>query len=307
MSKTKPTLLITGSNGFLGQKLTDLFAAAHTYKVYASSKSPNRNPNTDGFSFEQLDISDSDALDAFLLRIKPTIIINCAAISSVEGCEADKPACQALNVDAVRGLAAFAKAHDAYLVQLSTDFVFDGTQGPYSETDSTAPLSEYGRSKVASEQLLAAADIRYSVLRTILVYGVHADKGRSNLLLWAKSSLAEGKSIKTVADQCRTPTFVDDLARACQLAVEQQAQGIFHISGEELMSISEVVRTVADYWGLDKSLISEVTAADIGQGDNRPRKTGFNIAKAKTVLGFSPTPFRDSLKIIDQQIDYYTK
>jgi dTDP-4-dehydrorhamnose reductase len=97
------------------------------------------------------------------------------------------------------------------------------------------------------------------------------------------------------------PTFVDDLAYACQLAIEREAQGIFHISGAELMSINEAVYAVADYWQLDKSLISEISAASIGQADNRPRQTGFDLSKSKNELGYVPTPFVESLAIIDRQ------
>ncbi|WP_343563584.1 SDR family oxidoreductase [Sphingobacterium sp.] len=295
-------ILVTGSNGFLGQKVVDLLAGNDRYEVTAISKGPNRNPNQIGYVFFQVDLLDQSLLADFLSNHIFDAIIHTAAMTSVEACEADKSACQLINVDLVRTLADYCEKNKAQLVHLSTDFVFDGKKGTsYNELDKPNPQSEYGKSKYASEQVLAQSSCPYAILRTILVYGINADPNRSNLVLWAKGKLSQKEAIKVVNDQWRMPTFVDDLAHACQLAIERQAQGIFHISGAELMSINEAVYKIADYWQLDKSLISEISAASIGQADNRPRLTGFDLSKSKNELGYKPTAFVESLAIIDRQ------
>lgn len=295
-------ILVTGSNGFLGQKVVDLLAGDDRYKVTAISKGSNRNPNQVGYVFEQIDLLDHTKLTDFLSSHTFDTIVHTAAMTSVEACEADKAACQLINVDLVQTLASYCEKNQAQLVHLSTDFVFDGKKGsPYHEQDLPNPQSEYGKSKHASEQVLAQSACNYAILRTILVYGINADPNRSNLVLWAKGKLKQKEAIKVVNDQWRMPTFVDDLASACQLAIEREARGIFHISGAELMSINEAVYAIADYWQLDKSLISEISAASIGQADNRPRLTGFDLSKSKSELGYVPTSFVESLAIIDRQ------
>ena len=295
-------VLVTGSNGFLGQKVVDLLAKKEQYDVIAISKGPNRNPNQVDYAFFQVDLSDRTKLTDFLAEHTFDAIVHTAAVTSVEACEADQVACQILNVDLVEYLASYCKAHQTQLIHLSTDFVFDGKKGTtYNELDAANPQSEYGKSKYASEQVLVQSNCHYAILRTILVYGINADPNRSNLVLWAKSKLSKNEPIKVVNDQWRMPTFVDDLAYACQLAIDREAQGIFHISGSELMSISEAVYKIADYWNLDKGLISEISAASIGQAENRPRHTGFDLTKSKAELGYVPTSFIDSLAIIDQQ------
>ncbi|WP_411972961.1 SDR family oxidoreductase [Sphingobacterium sp. Lzh-3] len=299
-------ILVTGSNGFLGQKVVDLLAKNDQYDVVAISKGPNRNPNQVNYAFFQVDLSDREKLTDFLSAQTFDAIVHTAAMTSVEACEADQAACQLLNVDLVAYLASYCTAHQTQLIHLSTDFVFDGKKNaPYDETDLPNPQSEYGKSKYASEQVLVQSNCNYAILRTILVYGINADPNRSNLVLWAKSKLSQNEPIKVVNDQWRMPTFVDDLAYACQLAIDRKAQGIFHISGAELMSISEAVYKIADYWQLDKGLISEISAANIGQAENRPRQTGFDLTKSNAELGYVPTSFMDSLAIIDNQFKMF--
>jgi dTDP-4-dehydrorhamnose reductase len=294
-------VLITGSNGFLGQKLIDLLTKDRNYEVFAISMNKNDNPNTENYHFQQLDLMNSELLNRYLSEVKPNYIIHTAAITSVEGCEADQVGCQKMNVEVVEQLANYCKDTNGFLVQLSTDFVFDGKNGPYAEDDFANPLSEYGKSKLRSEQVINNSGCAYAILRTILVYGINANPNRSNLVLWAKEKLSKKESINVVKDQWRMPTFVDDLADACLLAIKKRATGVFHISGEEMFTIVEIVYQIADFWNLDKSLISEITAASINQSESRPQKTGFILSKAKSILGFQPTPFKASLEIIDKQ------
>lgn len=294
-------VLITGSNGFLGQKLIDLLSKNLNYDVFAISMNKNDNPNIENYNFQQLDLMNSEHLGNYLSEVKPDYIIHTAAITSVEECEAEKTRSEKMNVEVVKQLADYCKQANSFLVQLSTDFVFDGQNGPYKEDDLTNPLSEYGKSKLRSEQVIHNAGCEYAILRTILVYGINANPNRSNLVLWAKEKLSKNEPIKVVKDQWRMPTFVDDLAEACLLAIEKRATGVFHISGEEMFTIAEAVYQIADFWNFDKSLISEITAASLGQSENRPQKTGFVLTKAKSILGFQPTPFKASLEIIEKQ------
>ena len=295
-------ILITGSNGFLGQKLTDLLVSENKYSILAVSKSVNRNPKTDGYSFRQLDITIEEDLASLIADFNPTHIVHTAAMTSVEACEEHAEACQKLNVDSVAFLAERCKAAGIHLTFISTDFVFDGKAGPYSEQDPANPVNAYGHSKLAAEDAITKSGCEAAILRTILVYGVIADKKRSNLVLWAKNKLENKEEINVVNDQWRMPTWVDDLAAAALLSVEKKAQGIYHISGDSMYSILEVIMEVAEYWNLDKTLVRPISAATIGQAENRPQTTGFILEKAQQQLGYVPTSLLQSLEEINKQL-----
>jgi dTDP-4-dehydrorhamnose reductase len=153
-----------------------------------------------------------------------------------------------------------------------------------------------------SEKLVEKSGLKWSIVRTMLVYGVVDFMSRSNIVLWAKDALSKGKTINVVDDQFRCPTLSEDLAEGCALVALQGKEGIFHISGKDFMSIIELVRTVADFWQLDKSLIHPSKTATLGQAAERPLKTGFILDKARMELGYEPHSFQEGLAVVDQQL-----
>lgn len=296
-------IFITGSNGFVAQKFCEISKLGlPSHAILGVSKSSNRNPNLADSDFLQLDLADFEALSAALQQFAPTHILHTAAITSVEACKQDKSLADLMNVQLTSFLAYYCKNKSAHLTFLSTDFVFDGKEGPYIESAPTNPVNAYGQTKVEAEQRIIQSEADAAILRTILVYGVIADPNRSNLVLWAKKQLENNQTIRVVSDQWRMPTWVDDLAKACLLAMQKNAVGIYHISSTAMYSILELVEQVAQHWNLDRSLITPISADEIGQATNRPRATGFILDKAKRELGFSPTSFADSLLIIDKQL-----
>lgn len=296
-------ILVTGSNGLLGQKLTDILRYHSDYELIASSKGPNRYPSTEGFIYEELDVTDYFDLERIIVKHSPYAVIHTAAMTNVDQCETEMEACEKLNVDSVKHLIKLAEIHPFYLVHLSTDFIFDGTKGPYKENDAPNPLSLYGHSKNDAEQLLIKSSINYSILRTIIVYGVAASMSRSNIVLWAKGALEKGSPIKVVNDQYRMPTLAEDLAKACILAINRNAQGIFHISGKDYMSVIEMVRRIAKFFKLDDALIEETDSSTLNQAAARPPRTGFVLDKAIQELGYTPHSFEEGLAIVQKQLE----
>ncbi|PWS26862.1 NAD(P)-dependent oxidoreductase [Pedobacter yonginense] len=296
------TVLTTGSNGLLGQKLTEKILAEGRVKLVATSKGANRYPIKSGYDYAEMDILNPEQITAVIEKYKPDAIIHTAAMTNVDTAEADKERCHKLNVDAVQSLISLCKEKDIQLIHLSTDFVFDGADGPYKEEDAVNPLSYYGESKVLAEDLLKNSKANWVILRTILVYGITNDMSRSNIVLWAKGALEKALPINVVNDQWRMPTLAEDLAEACILAVEKSAHGIYHISGKDYMSIADLVRKVADYWGLDQSIIAEVSSEGLNQTAKRPIRTGFVLDKAVKDLNYNPHSFEEGLKIVDEQM-----
>lgn len=299
-------IYITGSNGFLAQKFCEVVLDRKLpYDVYGVSKAKNRNIYLKDTCFRAIDLTDFDLLAQSLAEVKPTHLLHTAAMTTVEGCELHQEEAYKINVLLTAYLADYCAVHGIHLTFLSTDFVFDGKAGPYAEIDATHPLNYYGETKVLAEQSILGTKATAAILRTILVYGAIPDRSRGNLVLLAKSQLEQNMEIKVVVDQWRMPTWVDDLAVACILAMEARAVGIFHISGNQMMTIYEAVVCVADTLNLDKRLITSIEAKDLGQADNRPRKTGFNLLKSKNELSFVPTSFVESLPYICEQLKRY--
>ena len=229
-------ILVTGSNGLLGQKLIEKLVNNTKFEIIATAKGLNRLPFQTGYKYFPLDITvEKEILDLFE-REKPDIVIHTAAMTNVDLCETEKDECWKLNVKAVEYIINACQSSDSFLIHLSTDFIFDGLDGPYTEEGVANPLSFYGWSKYAAEKLVLNSSIKWAIARTVLVYGIAHDMSRSNIILWVKNSLETGKSIKVVNDQWRTPTLAEDLADGCILIAEQEAKGIYNISGKDLLT-----------------------------------------------------------------------
>ena len=238
-------ILITGSNGLLGQKLIKALQASH--KVLATSKGPCRVHDKKGFEYKELDVTSEFAVKQIINDFRPDAVINTAAMTNVDACEDQQEACDKLNIDAVQYLADACAEVGAHLVQISTDFIFDGEAGPYKEDAEANPLSHYGLSKWKSEQLLQKHSCDWVVLRTIIVYGTADNLSRGNIVLWGRGALIKGDPLNIIDDQFRTPTLAEDLAKACLLAIEKRALGVYHVSGKDFMSILEMVQRMADF------------------------------------------------------------
>jgi len=296
-------ILLTGSNGLLGQKLIGRLSQQPGVELIATARGENRAAVREGYRYHSLDITDRTAVLEAFERFRPDSVIHTAAMTHVDQCEQQPEACTELNVQAVAHLVEACALHDSHLVHLSTDFIFDGSHGPLDESAQPAPISVYGHSKLKAEHLVQEGLNRYAIVRTMLVYGLADEMSRSNIVLWALDSLSAGKSIKVVHDQFRSPTWAEDLAEGCILAALSHAQGIYHISGAETLSILDFVRRVARFWALDASLIEPIDSASLGQPARRPPRTGFLIDKAQAELGFQPHSLEEAFARIRVQLE----
>jgi dTDP-4-dehydrorhamnose reductase len=297
-------ILITGSNGLLGQKLVEVLRKRQDVELLATSRGGNRIEQFSNFTYKSLDITNAtEVLDVFA-SFKPTAVINTAAMTNVDACEDDKEGCDALNVKAVEHLISGCKQYNAHLVHLSTDFVFDGEDGPYKEEDVPNPLSYYGQSKYKAEQLIINSGLeKWSVVRTIIVYGIGDNMSRSNIVLWAKGALEKGQELNIVDDQFRAPTLAEDLAEGCILIADQGATGIYHISGSDQMHILELVQRVAKFFNLSTENLNPSKSSSLNQAAKRPPRTGFVLDKAINSLGYNPHTFEEGLAILASQLN----
>lgn len=300
-------ILITGSNGLLGQKLVYKLKVNSNFNLIATARGENRLLDKSGYVYEQLDITNYENVKAVFEKHKPDAIINTAAMTNVDACETEKEAALLMNATSVAHQVKVLESlksntYDPHFIHLSTDFIFDGTHGPLTEEEKPNPLSYYAETKLEAERIVIASKLKWAIARTVLVYGIVDNMSRSNIVLWVKQNLEQGKTINVVDDQFRTPTLAEDLADGCILIAEKKAEGIFNISGKDFYSILELAHVVADYYKLDKSLIKPSKSADIKQPAKRPPKTGFIIDKARKVLGYDPHSFPEGIKMMEEQI-----
>jgi len=309
----KKKILITGSNGLLGQKIIYNLLKRGNAHIIATSKGENRLKEKKGYIYESLDITNKAEVEEIIKKHSPDCVINTAAMTNVDTCETQRKECWALNVTAVENIVEALENNPLprekeitgfgtpRLIHLSTDFIFDGTSGPYNEKAVPNPLSYYALSKNESEKVVFCSQLKWAIARTMLVYGVVDNMSRSNIVLWAKDILSKGHKINAVDDQFRTPTLAEDLAEGCILIIEKEVEGIYNISGKDFMSILELVYKAADFWKLDKLLITPSKSSSLNQPAKRPPRTGFIIDKAIQTLEYNPHSFEEGLAVVDKQ------
>jgi dTDP-4-dehydrorhamnose reductase len=293
-------VLVTGSGGLLGQKLVDLLIRQPDVQVIVTARRKMvAPPDAD---FQVMDITQSSDIARVFSLTSPDTVINTAAMTQVDDCEVKREECWNQNVTAVDHLVKACEEYHAHLIHVSTDFIFDGSHGPLTEDEKPGPVNYYGESKLAGEKIVGMASCPWTILRTVLVYGVTPDMSRSNIVLWVKKSLEEGKPIRVVNDQWRTPTLAEDLAMGCWLATKNKKTGVFNISGRDMMTPFDIAMRTAEFFKLDKSLITPTDSTHFKQPAARPMKTGFVIEKAKRDLGYEPRSFEEGLRVVADQL-----
>jgi dTDP-4-dehydrorhamnose reductase len=291
-------ILVTGANGLLGQHLIKLLLDNHC-NVVGTGRGPCRVNfvNNPGYVYYDADLLDEIAMYQVFAQEKPEIVVHAGAMTQLDECEAQRELCENINVKATAMIALYAEEFSKHLIYVSTDFVFDGEKGSYCEDDICNPISWYGFTKVQAEGIVESSSIPWTIVRTCLVYGNVLSGTRKNIVSWVKESLEKNEAIKVVSDQWRTPTYVEDLAKGILLVIQQKATGIYHISGQELLTPYDMAIQTARYFKLNEALIEKVDASVFTQPAKRPQKTGFDISKAKKMLGYEPFSFLYGLKM----------
>jgi dTDP-4-dehydrorhamnose reductase len=290
-------ILITGSNGFLGTYLTEI-GANRAVEMVCSARQRADLPYP---VFEYLDITDPVRLKYLLDLHQPDVLINTAAMSKPDACQKNKTACYAVNFTAVKTLADVCFQKGVHLIHLSSDFVYDGRHGLYSEEDIPEnPVNYYGQCKLDAEKCIVNSPVKSAIVRTCLVYGYPLIPKASNLFTWVKSSLEKGERIQVVNDQFRTPTLVTDLADAVLKLAERKAEGIWHVSGDEYLSVYEFACRIASAFDLPLSRIQPVASASLNQAAMRPPKTGFRINKAMREINYHPHNISNGLDVLHE-------
>jgi len=296
-------VLITGANGLLGQALVRRLSRHQEFDVLATARDDAPRFTGASCGYTPLDVTAPDAVANVFEDFAPNVVINCAAMSDVAECDENRHEAWAVNARAVKRLAKHCRETRARLVQVSTDFVFNGKRGPYDEDARPDPVNYYGRTKLAAENAVREAGRdNWAIVRTVLLYGTGHNLSRSNVVLWMIDELSAGNQLHIVDDQYRTPTYVDDLAAGIERLVDREKTGIYHISGRELVSIYELACTVTEVFDLNASLIEPVSSDFFEDDVDRPPRTGFIILRAETELDYDPRSLPDGLRDLKERL-----
>ncbi len=294
-------LAVTGAAGLLGQKLVEQALKAG-HEVIPFDLDPTV-PVPFG-TIIPLDITDAGAVGAVMDECRPDWVVNAAAYTAVDASEEAEARVLAVNVEGVRNLLQSAGEISARVITLSTDYVFDGREGPYRENAAMNPLGVYGRSKADMEQAVHEAGGGHLIARTMVLYGA-APGVRRNFGLWVLQNLRAGEPIRAVTDQMGNPTLASDLARLLIAIAAQDGSGICHVAGADRVSRYDFALALADEFGLDRGLIEPALTSDLGQAAERPLESGFVLDTLETEFGLRSLGLRAGLELFHAEVDAY--
>jgi dTDP-4-dehydrorhamnose reductase len=295
----KKRILIFGANGMLGQSLCGFYSKKKNVQLLGCSLEDL--PELNGIDYFPCDITKRDNVKKAILDFYPDYIINASAYTNVDKSEIEREEAWKVNVKGVEYLSEAARVLDARIIHISSDYIFDGKNGPYSENEKPNPLGYYARTKLASENVLKISGVIHTILRTNVLYGSYLNC-KADFVKWLVNSLKEGKEVRIVTDQFNNPTFVDDLVQGISKVIEYNKSGIYNIGGKEFLSRYEFSEKIAEFFGLDKKLIRPITTEELNQPARRPLSSGLITLKAETELGYKPHSVKESLAIIKREL-----
>lgn len=296
----KKRILVVGSNGMLGQRLAQFFAVQNDVELLCASAEKNSFlPNVE---YKKLDITQKPEVKKIVLNFFPDFIINTAAYTNVDKAETERELAWKVNVNGVENLAFYSWTIDSHLIHLSTDYIFDGKNGPYTEVDIPNPISYYGRTKLAAENSIKASGSRATIIRTNVLYGP-AKYGRPDFVRWVYNSLKANQQIKIVTDQINNPTYIDDLVTLINQITISKKEGIYNAGGKELLSRFDFTKRIAKYFDLDERLILPILTHELNQPAKRPLNSGVINLKAETELNYKPTEIEETFRLMKVELN----
>jgi len=292
-------VLITGANGMLGEKCAYRLNKKH--QTFASDVHEELQYDCP-VKYFQMDVTNPNKVKQVVKEIEPDVIVNCAAYTDVDGSEDNKELANDVNVNGIKNLTESAQPFNSHIIHISTDYVFDGSCGPYKEDDEISPINFYGKTKYDSEQLLVDSNLPTTIIRTNVLFGNSQSK-EANFVHWVIDNLKKGNTIKVVNDQFGNPTWVDSLAEVTEKIIDNHLEGIYHYGGDDYMSRFEFALEIADVFSLDNKLIEKVATRALKQKAPRPYKAGLISDKLKKSLDVKLYSIKDALKRMKSEIE----
>ncbi len=299
-------ILLIGSNGLLGQKVAELIVrGSATTLTLASLEDQPVRPLLSA-DYVRLNITSKKEVKQLVSSCAPEVIINCAAMTNVDACENERELAWKVNVEGLENIIEAARKESAKIIHVSSDYIFDGKSGPYTEEDRPNPLSYYGKTKLAGENALRASGLDFFIARTMVLYG-YAAGVKPNFALWLVNNLERRQTVRIVDDQFGNPTLADDLAFGLVRAIELERSGMYNIAGRDIVSRFEFAVRLAHVFDLDPSLVTPIKTSQLRQPAPRPLKSGLVTLKAEVELGVRPSTVEQGLAILKNQLSRSAK
>lgn len=279
-------VFIVGASGFVGRIMFEYLSREHE-----TDGSFYKNP-VKGLIY--LNMTDRKAVKEIVTSLKPDVIIHPAANPNVEYCEEHPMETWQVNVEGSKNIIETAREIGAKLVYFSSDYVFDGTNGPYSEDDVPNPINEYGLQKLAVEKLITDSLDNYLIIRITVVYGW--ERRGKNFVMGLIKNLKNGSSIKVPCDQIGSPTYANNMVQAVKELIETDKTGIYHVAGTDIMDRYTFAKNVADIFELDENLLIPITTNQLGQKAKRPLKAGMKVDKVQKDVSIGLMSVREGLE-----------
>ena len=288
-------LLITGASGQLGNSVVNqLFGK---YELLATDINNNKS-NTRDIPFSILDITDIEQIKNTVANFNPDVIINLAAFTEVDGCELNPDKAYLLNAKSVEMLS---NNFDGQFIQISTDYVFDGYNGPYYEDDDTNPLSVYGKTKLEAEKILHDNINKWCILRTNVLFDYY-NYTEASFIKWIIDSLKSNKSVNVVDDQWNNPTWTQSLAEIIELVIIKNVTGFYNYGGADYLNRFEFAQNIANIFNLDNTLILPISTESLNQAAKRPLKGGLHTEKIEQDFDIQCVDLKTSLNMIKSRL-----
>jgi len=288
-------ILILGANGKVGEALTTyLLRETNSNLVLLSRVKLVNVLNSKVYLVKEYDKKE---LKEIIYNEKPDVIVNCAAMTNVDGCETDREQAMSLNAALPETLAKISKVLGSHLITYSTDYIFDGRVGPYLEDDVPSPINYYGKSKLAGENAVKSTISNFTILRTNVVYGI-SNYGKGDFIGWAINLLNSNSSLEIITGQYCNPTLADDIAHATWKVIERKMYGTYNIAGKDYLNRYEIAIKICDVFEFNSKLVKAIPPASLKQKALRPEKGGLIQSKFEAETGFKFCSLDDGLYVL---------
>jgi len=290
-------ILVTGASGLLGSKVAEL-AFSEGYEAYSAYNQHTINYG----SPVKMNLTDLDSCRRVFENVRPEAVVHSAALTNVDLCEVEKETAWRINVYGTELIARLCEELNCFMVFISTDYVFNGEKGLYSEKDRPDPINYYGYTKLRAEEVVRSILNDYCIVRASVIFGSKPAAGKINFALWVLESLKQERRINVVVDQINSPTLNTSLAEAILEILDKRLTGLYHIAGATPISRYDFARLLAEEFKLEKELIQPTTSDKINWVAKRPKNASLNVAKAQRSLKKKPLSIRDAIRILREEL-----
>lgn len=289
-------LLITGSSGLFGSKLAQI-ASTQGHEVYCGYY---QTKQLLGYPI-QFDITNQEQVEQVFQKTQPDVVVHAAGLTNVDVCETNKKLAQKTNVQGTKNIIQQAKQNQTFVIYISTDYIFNGQEGNYTETDKPDPINYYGLTKMEAENQIQTLK-NYCIARPSVIYGSTPASGKTNFVLWTINMLKNNQQIKAATDQTTTPTLNTNLAQMTLEIAQKKLKGIYHLSGATPITRYNLAINIAKTFNLEKKLILPVSIDNFNFPAKRPKNSSLNTKKAMQILKNKPLEIYQALKILKKEL-----